>query len=58
MRPAVPRTRAHMERIAKLVASGAVKPPHVATYDLKDAQKALKVSAERHFRGKLVLTTK
>ena len=26
LRPAVPRTRAHMERIAKLVTSGAVKP--------------------------------
>src|SRR5262245_55387459 len=55
LRPAVPRTRAHMERIAKLMTSGAVKPPHVTTYDLKDAQKALKVSADRHFRGKLVL---
>jgi NADPH:quinone reductase-like Zn-dependent oxidoreductase len=55
LRPAVPRTRAHMERIAKLITSGAVKPQHVTTYDLKDAQKALRVSAERHFRGKLVL---
>jgi NADPH:quinone reductase-like Zn-dependent oxidoreductase len=58
LRPAVPRTRAHMERIAKLVTSGAVKPQHVTTYELKDAQKALRVSAERHFRGKLVLKVK
>ena len=58
LRPAVPRTRAHMERIAKLITSGAVKPQHVTTYDLKDAQKALRVSAERHFKGKLVLKMK
>jgi NADPH:quinone reductase-like Zn-dependent oxidoreductase len=58
LRPAVPRTRAHMERIAKLVASGAVKPQHVTTYALADAEKALRVSAERHFRGKLVLKVK
>ncbi|WP_421998530.1 NADP-dependent oxidoreductase [Reyranella sp.] len=55
LRPAVPRTRAHMERIAALVTSGAVKPQHVTTFALKDAQKALKVSADRHFKGKLVL---
>lgn len=56
LRPAVPRSRAHMERIAALVQSGAVRPPHVATYNLADARKALQVSADRHFRGKLVLT--
>ena len=55
LRPAVPRTRAHMERIAKLVTSGAVKPQHVTTYSLADARKALQVSADRHFKGKLVL---
>jgi NADPH:quinone reductase-like Zn-dependent oxidoreductase len=55
LRPAVPRTRAHMERIAALLQSGAVRPPHVATYSLADARKALQVSADRHFRGKLVL---
>ena len=56
LRPAVPRTRAHMERIADLVATGVVRPPHVTTYPLADARKALAVSAERHLRGKLVLT--
>ena len=55
LRPAVPRTRAHMERIAALLQSGAVRPPHVDTYSLADARKALQVSADRHFRGKLVL---
>ena len=56
LRPAVPRTRAHMERVAELVAKGVVRPPHVTTYALADARKALTVSAERHLRGKLVLT--
>lgn len=56
LRPAVPRTRAHLERVAALLASGAVKPPPVTLFPLKDAQKALQVSAERHLRGKLILT--
>jgi len=56
IRPAVPRTRAHMERIAALVQSGAVRTPHVTTYSLAEAREALRVSAERHLRGKLVLT--
>ncbi len=56
IRPAVPRTRAHLERVAALLASGAVKPPPVTLFPLRDAQKALRVSAERHLRGKLILT--
>jgi NADPH:quinone reductase-like Zn-dependent oxidoreductase len=56
LRPAVPRTCAHMDRVAELVAKGVVRPPHVTTYALADARKALTVSAERHLRGKLVLT--
>ncbi|MCA0304676.1 MAG: NADP-dependent oxidoreductase [Proteobacteria bacterium] len=56
LRPAVPRTRAHLERVAALLASGAVKPPPVTLFPLADAQKALRVSAERHLRGKLILT--
>lgn len=56
IRPAVPRTRAHLERVATLLASGAVKPPPVTLFPLADAQKALRVSAERHLRGKLILT--
>lgn len=56
IRPAVPRTRGHLERIAALLASGAVKPPPVTLFPLAEARKALAVSAERHLRGKLVLT--
>ena len=33
LRPAVPRPRAHMERIAKLVQVGRGKPQHVTTYE-------------------------
>jgi len=55
LRPAVGRTRAHLERVAALVTSGAVKPPEVKVYDLAQAADALKVSEARHFRGKLVL---
>ncbi len=58
IRPAVPRTRAHMERVAELVQSGVVRPPHVTVYGLADAREALRVSAERHLRGKLVLKTR
>jgi NADPH:quinone reductase-like Zn-dependent oxidoreductase len=55
LRPAVGRTRAHLERVAALVTSGAVKPPEVKVYDLAQAADALAVSEARHFRGKLVL---
>jgi hypothetical protein len=41
LRPAVPRDRPHMERIATL-------------YKLSDAAEALRVSEARHFKGKLV----
>ncbi len=58
LRPAVPRTRAHLERVASLLASGAVKPPPVTLFPMSDAQKALRVSAERHLRGKLILTVR
>jgi NADPH:quinone reductase-like Zn-dependent oxidoreductase len=55
LRPAVPRERRYMERIAQLYQSGAIKPPHVTPFALAKAQEALRVSAERHFKGKLVL---
>lgn len=54
LRPAVPRDRPHLERIAALVASGAVRPPEVTLYRFDDAVAAHKVSEGRHFRGKLV----
>ena len=58
LRPAVPRTRDRLERVAHLLAIGAVKPPPVRLFPLDQAQQALRVSAERHLRGKLVLTVR
>lgn len=54
LRPAVPRTRDRMERVAELYTKGAVKPPPVTLYPLADAAKAVQVSAARHLKGKLV----
>ena len=53
LRPRVGRDRPHLERIAALVAIGAVRPPEVTRYKLSDAVAAHKVSQSRHFRGKL-----
>ena len=55
LRPAVPRERRHMERIAELYGKGVVRAPHVTLFDLAKAAEALGVSAARHFKGKLVL---
>ena len=55
LRPAVPRERRHMERIAELYGKGVVRAPHVTLFDLAKAADALGVSAARHFKGKLVL---
>ncbi len=54
LRPKVGRDRAHLERIAALITSGAVRVPEITTYALSDAVAAHKVSEGRHFRGKLV----
>jgi len=54
LRPPVPRTRASMERIAELFASGAIKAPEIKLYKLSDAAEAHRVSEGRHFRGKMV----
>ena len=54
LRPAVPRTRDRMERVAELYTRGAVKVPPVTLYALADAAKAVQVSAARHLKGKLV----
>lgn len=58
LRPAVPRTRDRIERIAELYTKGAVKPPPVTLYPLADAAKAVHVSAARHLKGKLVFKLK
>jgi NADPH:quinone reductase-like Zn-dependent oxidoreductase len=55
LRPAVPRTRQHMERVAALHKSGAVRVPDVTLFPLAEAAKALGVSEGRHFKGKLIL---
>ena len=46
--------RAPLERIAQLVAAGAVRPPEVKLYRLAQAAEAHRLSKSRHFRGKLV----
>jgi NADPH:quinone reductase-like Zn-dependent oxidoreductase len=55
IRPAVPRLRKYMDRVAALLAAGAVKVPHVTTFPLAEAGRALAVSEGRHFKGKLIL---
>jgi NADPH:quinone reductase-like Zn-dependent oxidoreductase len=54
LRPKVGRDRAHLDRTAALVTSGAVRVPEITTYALADAAAAHRVSEGRHFRGKLV----
>ena len=54
LRPNVARARAPLERIAQLVAAGAVRPPEVNLFRLSQAQEAQRLSESRHFRGKLV----
>src|SRR5689334_17962798 len=54
LRPAVGRTRRHMERVAQLYVSGAVKPPEIKRYRLAEVADAHRVSEGRHFRGKLI----
>jgi NADPH:quinone reductase-like Zn-dependent oxidoreductase len=54
LRPPVGRARRHMERIAQLVAAGAVRPPEIKLYRLSQAAEAHRVSESRHLRGKLV----
>jgi NADPH:quinone reductase-like Zn-dependent oxidoreductase len=58
LRPAVGRARAPLERIAELVAAGAVRPPEVKLFRLSQAAEAHRVSEGRHFRGKLVFAVR
>jgi NADPH:quinone reductase-like Zn-dependent oxidoreductase len=44
-----------LERVAELVAKGAVRLPEIAEYPLARAADAHRVSEARHLRGKLVL---
>ena len=54
LKPQVGRSRAHLERIASLVTSGAVRVPEIKLYSLAQAADAHRLSEGRHFRGKLV----
>jgi len=54
LRPNVVRARAPLERVAQLVAAGAVRPPEVKLFRLSQAVEAHRLSESRHFRGKLV----
>ena len=53
-KPKVGRDRAHLEHVAGLITSGAVRVPEIRTYSLAEAAAAHTVSEGRHFRGKLV----
>jgi len=55
LRPKVDRTRARLDRVAKLVADGIVPLPEITEYPLAKTAEAHRVSEARHLRGKLVL---
>ena len=54
LRPPVQRSREAIERIARLIETGAVRPPAIKLYSLSQAVEAHRLSESRHFRGKLV----
>ena len=55
VRPNVIRDRPHLERIAELAKSGAVKVPPMQVMKLDEIRKAHELSDTRHVRGKLVI---
>ena len=55
VRPNVIRDRPHLERIADLAKTGAVKVPPMQVLKLDEIRKAHELSETRHVRGKLVI---
>lgn len=56
LRPRVGRDRPHLMRILELFEAGAVTVPALHPFPLEDAASALRTSAARHLKGKLMLT--
>ena len=54
LRPAINRRREHIDRIAHLILTGAIRVPEISTFRLPEAAKAHRISETRHLRGKLV----
>lgn len=55
LRPNVARGRSHLDRIRDLVAIGALKPPRITTFSLRDAAEAQEKRKSGEIRGKAVL---
>jgi NADPH:quinone reductase-like Zn-dependent oxidoreductase len=55
LRPIVERKRRHLERVADLLAQGALRPPEITVFPLCEAVAAHRLSEARHLRGKMVL---
>jgi NADPH:quinone reductase-like Zn-dependent oxidoreductase len=55
LRPNVERKRRHLERVAGLLAQGALRPPEITVFPLSEAPAAHRLSEARHLRGKIVL---
>jgi NADPH:quinone reductase-like Zn-dependent oxidoreductase len=55
LRPNVARSRRHLERVVRLLESGALRLPEISLFPLSQAAAAHRVSEARHLRGKLVL---
>ncbi len=54
LRPPVGRARRHLDRIAELFVTGAIRTPEITLYRLSEAREAHRLSESRHFKGKLV----